>query len=75
MLANACSALAPGGRFVLDVVGKENLSSRFRPTDCRETDDGRMLVERRKVVANWTRLETQWLLLEGGHYERFEVNL
>ncbi|MEQ9399699.1 MAG: methyltransferase domain-containing protein [Longimicrobiales bacterium] len=71
VLENVHGCLAPGGRFVIHVLGREPLARRFEPTDFTEFDDGRILVQHREVLDDWTRLRATWLLVDGATAERF----
>jgi SAM-dependent methyltransferase len=66
-------SLKPGGRLVLDLVGLEYLCRHLQPVHLTEYDDGRVLVERPDLVENMTRLENEWMLIDGDrvHYHSF----
>lgn len=66
--------LAPGGVCVIDVTGKEWLARTFKPTSSWELTDGSLLVERRQIVDDWTRVRNQWTRVTEGeaHEYRFE---
>ncbi|MGB6553126.1 MAG: hypothetical protein WBE78_06500 [Candidatus Binataceae bacterium] len=63
--ANVYASLRDGGRFILDMNGKENLARKFRERDWHRRDDGRILLEERRVLDGWSRIETHWILLDG----------
>lgn len=71
MLAN----LRPGGACVIDVGGKERLASVFAPTGSTLYPDGTLLIERREVVDDWTRLRNQWILIRNGRARSFQFDL
>ncbi|NBD95584.1 MAG: methyltransferase domain-containing protein [Gammaproteobacteria bacterium] len=73
VLANIRESLAPGGRLVLDLVGLEYLCHNLQPVHLTDYDDGRILVERPDLTADMTRLENEWMLIEGDrvHYHTF----
>ncbi|NBB91858.1 MAG: methyltransferase domain-containing protein [Gammaproteobacteria bacterium] len=73
VLDNIRSSLRPGGRLVLDLVGLEYLCRNLEPAHLTEYDEGRMLVERPALVEDMTRLENQWLLIDGDrvHFHEF----
>ncbi len=73
VLANIRESLKPGGRLVLDLVGLEYLCRHLQPVHLTEYDDGRILVERPDLVDNMTRLENEWMLIDGDrvHYHEF----
>jgi hypothetical protein len=49
---------------VLDVAGKEVLARIFDPTASRETPEG-LVVHRRSVVDDRSRMQNEWILLRG----------
>ena len=65
VLANIRESLKPGGRLVLDLVGLEYLCRNLQPVHLTEYDDGRILVERPDLTENMTRLENEWMLIDG----------
>jgi SAM-dependent methyltransferase len=64
VLKNARTSLRPGGRMVIETMGKEVLASIFRTVTCDETDEGHMLVQRHSINSDWSRIENDWILLE-----------
>jgi len=71
VLENVHASLKPGGRLVIHVLGKEPLARRFLATDFKELDDGRLLVQHRQIMDDWTRLRATWLVVDGADAERF----
>lgn len=71
VLENVYASLEPGGTFVIHVLGRESLARRFIPTDFKELDGDRVLVQHREVIDDWTRLRATWLLVQGSTAERF----
>ncbi len=65
VLENVHRSLAPGGTFVVDVMGKEILARIYQPTASTDLGNGRIFVQRRRVRDAWTRMEMDWLFLEG----------
>lgn len=70
VLRNVRESLAPGGRLVLDLVGKEYLCRNLQPVHLTEYDDGRLLVERPALCDEMTRLENEWFLIDGNEAHR-----
>lgn len=64
VIQNIHRSLKPGGRLVLDLIGKEILARIFAPRDWQEVD-GTILLSERKVLDAWTRIECRWILLQG----------
>ena len=65
VLANILESLKPGGRLVLDLVGLEYLCRSLEPAHVTEYDDGRLLLERPALIDDMTRLDNEWLLIDG----------
>lgn len=70
VLENLRHSLAPGGRLVLDLVGLEYLCRSLEPVHLTEYEDGRLLIERPLLVDDMTRLENEWLLVDGERVDR-----
>lgn len=70
VLDNIHASLKPGGRLVLDLVGLETLCRTIEPVHLTEYDDGRLLIERPMLVDDMTRLDNEWLLIDGQTVER-----
>ncbi len=62
VLRNSRESLKPGGRMLMEIMGKEVLASIFRPVTCEETDDGHLLVQRHSISSDWSRIQNDWLL-------------
>lgn len=65
VLANIHQSLKPGGRLVLDLVGLEYLCRCLEPAHVTEYDDGRLLLERPALIDDMSRLDNEWLLIDG----------
>lgn len=63
VLEQVHASLAPGGVFILDVTSKEVLARIFQPTSSRDVPGG-TVVQRRKVVEDWTQMANEWMLIE-----------
>jgi SAM-dependent methyltransferase len=70
VLENVASSLRPGGALVLDMMGKEVLARVFTETDAHDTPDG-LVIHRRRVTNNWSRLENEWILIANGQTQTF----
>ncbi|MFU8876715.1 MAG: class I SAM-dependent methyltransferase [Wenzhouxiangellaceae bacterium] len=70
VLEHARASLRPGGLLVLDLVGLETLCRTLEPVHLTEYDDGRLLIERPLLVDHNTRLENEWLLIDGESVRR-----
>jgi SAM-dependent methyltransferase len=70
VLRNVAASLRPGGALVLDTMGKEVLARVFDPTASHESPDG-LVIHRRRVEENWSRLENEWIIVAGGSTQTF----
>jgi SAM-dependent methyltransferase len=71
VLRNSYENLTKGGVFVIDVSGKEWLAKHFQPTASHELADGSLLVERREICDDWSRVRNTWIMLKGGAAQEF----
>ena len=65
VLRNVHRSLREGGALVIETMGKEWLARGFLPTTSEELADGRLLVQRREIGDDWTRIRNQWIIIEG----------
>ena len=65
VLRNVHASLRPGGALVMDVVGKELLARGFTPARSRKYPDGTVVIDRRDVYDDWTRVRMEWTLIRG----------
>jgi SAM-dependent methyltransferase len=66
VLRNAHASLAPGGRLLIDVLGKEVLAGWIGRPQVVELPDGAYVVQRDTVLDGWRRLRTDWTLVREG---------
>jgi SAM-dependent methyltransferase len=71
--ANIYRSLKEKGVFLIDIMGKEVLARIFRERDWYELDDT-MVLEERKVCANWGWMEGRWLMIKDGKMDEFRVS-
>ena len=74
VLANVSRSLKSGGRFVLEMMGKEILARIFRGRDWQECEDGVLMLEERKVTKDWSWMENRWILIEGHTKHEFSIS-
>lgn len=67
-------SLRVGGGLVLDLVGLEYLCRNLQPVHLTEYDDGGVLVERPVLSNDLTRLDNEWLLIDGDRVRRAEFS-
>lgn len=75
VLEHICQSLRPGGSLVLDVLGKEVLARKFVAVDAQETEAGEMVVQRRHIFDDWSRIGTDWIFIGGNRVRRFHLRL
>lgn len=69
---NILAGLKPGGRLVMEMMGKEVLARVFRERDWYEKD-GVFLLEERRIDSGWDWIRNRWILI--GERERTEYRL
>lgn len=70
---NLFESVKPRGKVVLDMNGKEILAGKFREHDFTRRNDGSIVLEERRIVDGWRRIENRWTLIQGN--ERRERTL
>ena len=63
---NLFESLRPGGKLLMDMMGKEVLARIFRRTDCREAPDGTIELQVREITQNWTWIKNRWIMFRDG---------
>jgi SAM-dependent methyltransferase len=67
-------SLRPGGRLIVDVMGKEILARIFQDTRSEIAPDGTLMIWRSAAADDWTRISGQWLALREGRAKSFAVD-
>jgi len=70
VLDNVVDSLGSGGVLVLDLLGLETLCRTLEPVHLTEHADGSLLIERPVLVDHNTRLENEWILVQGERADR-----
>jgi SAM-dependent methyltransferase len=65
-LAHIYENLAPGGTFLIDIMGKEILSGVFKETLSQELEDGSLVIRRHRIRHGWNLIDNQWLIVQDG---------
>jgi SAM-dependent methyltransferase len=73
VLEKVLTSLKTGGAFVFEHVGKEILASKFQSTQADTLADGSVLIQRRRVIDDWSRIDVEWILLEDGRATSFRI--
>lgn len=71
---NICRSLKPGGRLVMEMMGKEVLARIFAPRDWFTLPDGSLFLQERKVIRDWTWMENRWILVDGNRQREYLVS-
>ena len=75
VLEHICQSLRPSGTLVLDVLGKEVLARKFNAVDAQESETGELVVQRRHIFDDWSRIGTDWIFIGGDGVHRFHLRL
>jgi SAM-dependent methyltransferase len=73
VLVNVHKSLKPGGRLVMDLMGKEIIARIFRERDWRE-EDGMLILEERCISQDWSWIDNHWILVRGDKRDEFHVS-
>jgi len=71
---NVFRSLKTGGKWVIDLIGKEVLARIFQARDWDEMDDT-IILEERTPNADWSIMNMRWILVKNGRTEEFILNL
>jgi SAM-dependent methyltransferase len=63
VLRNLFRSLAPGGFFIIDVIGKEIIARGFAPSAVEKRSDGSIWVQTREIIDDWYRIRSHWFLI------------
>jgi SAM-dependent methyltransferase len=63
VLENVFRSLAPGGFFIIDLMGKEVIARGFAPSAVHRQPDGSIWVQSREIIDDWYRIRSHWLLI------------
>ena len=74
VLSNIYESLKPGGVLVMDIVSKEWLAKVFAATSSEVHPDGTLLVQRREIFDDWTRIRNEWLLIRDEQVRSFKFH-
>ncbi len=74
VVENFFASLKPGGKLVIDMVGKEVLARVFRPRIWEERE-GALFLEERRIIDGWSRIETRWIIVRDDAWEEFTLSL
>jgi SAM-dependent methyltransferase len=66
VLDNARESLRPGGKLVIDLMGKELLVRLFEPTGSTHLAGVGTVFQRRRLVEGFTKIEVEWIFVPDG---------
>lgn len=75
VLANVFYSLRPGGRLVMDLLGKEVLARVYRPVHVSYTPEGTAVYQETEILPDWTRARCRWTLVQGDEARTFDFHL
>jgi SAM-dependent methyltransferase len=76
VVENIFRSLKSGGKFLIEIMGKELVARDFRERDWNEIN-GCIILEDRKLLNNWEKIENRWIILKEGQQveHRFVLRL
>ncbi len=74
VLRRIFGSLKPGGRLVMDIIGKEKLARIFQPTTSEKLEDGTLMVQRHEIFDEWSRIRNEWIIIKGPEVRTFEFH-
>jgi SAM-dependent methyltransferase len=70
---NLFRSLKPGGRLVVEMMGKEVLARIFKPRDWQELPDGSFFLQEREVSQDWAWIQNRWILVRRGEMIEYTI--
>jgi SAM-dependent methyltransferase len=76
VLENVYISLKDGGKFLIDIMGKEVLARIFQEKRWREEDDV-IILEEAKLTEDWSSVDSRWIIIRDGRRDecRFSLRL
>ena len=63
VVENVYRSLKSGGKFLIEIMGKELITRDFRERDWNEIN-GFIILEERRLLNNWEKIENRWIILK-----------
>ncbi|HWG48524.1 MAG TPA: methyltransferase domain-containing protein [Candidatus Acidoferrales bacterium] len=63
VLRNVHASLRQGGALVIELLGKERIARMWQSASCDDLPDGSKLVQRRQLRDDWSRIQSEWILI------------
>jgi SAM-dependent methyltransferase len=73
VLENIFASLKPGGTFLFEHIGKELLAGKLQPSQVDTLPDGTLMVQRRWIIDDWSRIDVEWILIQGDQATSFRL--
>ena len=74
VLENVYKSLKNGGKFLIDIMGKEVLARIFQEKRWRE-EDGLIILEEAKASEDWGRIDSRWIIIRDERREECRFSL
>lgn len=75
VIENLWASLKPGGKLVMEMMGREVLTRVFRERDWQPVEDGGFFLEERKPSPDWTWMNSRWILVKDRTIKEFQISL
>ena len=73
VLVNVHRSLKPGGKLLMELLGKEVLARTFQEREWHE-EQGVIFLEERKLSQGWSWIDSRWIMLKGAKRTEFVVS-
>ncbi len=74
VLENVYKSLKDGGKFLVDIIGKEVLARIFQEKRWYE-EDGTIILEEAKLSEDWSSIENRWIIIRDDKRDEFRFSL
>jgi SAM-dependent methyltransferase len=74
VVENMYASLQPGGKFLIETMGKEILAREFQARDWTEEGD-LLLLSEKQVSQDWSRIKTRWIAIKGNQRIEHRVSI
>ena len=75
VIRNVHASLRPGGRLIIDIVGREPIAMRFRPEGVQRYPDGTVVFEERRIVDGWRYIDSRWTRITDGVASSYDIRM
>lgn len=74
VLENIYKSLKDGGKFLIDIMGKEVLARIFQERRWRE-EDGVIVLEETRISKDWSSVDSRWIIIKDGKQNECRISL